>query len=116
MAYNAGSTPTLAQHITGVFVPQAYTAEVLMHTKSNLVCADAFTHRFKDDLRVGYKVNIPVFSEGSATEVTPGTEPTSQNLIGTAVSITVDQWYEHSVEISPLIEIEELPDYMAKGA
>ena len=86
-----------------------------MHTKSNLVCVNAFNTSFRDNLRKGYKVSIPVFSEASTTEVTPGTEPTAGDLAGTAVSITVDNWYESSAEISDLIEIEQEADYL-KGA
>lgn len=116
MAYNTGSVPTLAEAITGVFNPQMFSSEVLFHTMSHLVVANAFTHRFKDDLRMGYIVNIPVLSEISATEVTPGTEPTSQNAIGTPASITINKWQEASVEISPLMEIEEKADYMQNAA
>jgi len=65
---------------------------------------------------MGYKVSIPVFSEVSTTEVTPGTEPTVANAAnGTPASITVDKWYEASVEISDLANIEQNADYL-KGA
>ncbi len=96
-----------------------FSAEALEHTQSNLVVANAFTHRFKKDLRKGYIVNIPVMSELSTTEVTPGTEPTAKNAIGTSVSITIDQWVQTAFEISPLMQIEELANYLqetAKGA
>ena len=119
MAYNSGSVPTLAEAITGSFNPAMFSAEALEHTQSNLVVANAFTHRFKKDLRKGYIVNIPVMSEIGTTEVTPGTEPTAQNAIGTSVSITIDQWVQTAYEISPLMQIEELANYLretAKGA
>lgn len=113
MAYNTGSNPTLAQQITATFVPAVYSQEALMHTKSNLVCVNCFNTSFKAQLKRGYIVNIPVFTEGSATEVTPGTEPTASNLLSTSVSITVNKWYEASSEISDLIEVEELADYLS---
>ena len=116
MAYNTGSDPTLAELITRKFVPEAFSKEVLMHTMSHLVVANAFTHRFKTNLRKGYKVSIPVMSEVGTTEVTPGTEPTAADAAGTAVSITVDNWYQAAVEISDLIEVEEEADYLANAA
>lgn len=116
MAYNGGSDPTLAELITAKFVPEVFSKKAFMHTKSNLVCVNAFNTSFKDDLKMGYKVSIPLFSEGSATEVTPGTEPTASDLANaSAPSITVDQWYQASAEISELSQIEEAADYL-KGA
>lgn len=115
MPYNSGSDPTLAELITRSFVPAVFSKDVLMHTKSNLVCVNAFNTSFKPQLRKGYTVNIPVFTEGSATEVTPGTEPTAIDASTTSVSITVDNWYQAAAEISDLIKIEEEADYM-KGA
>lgn len=87
-----------------------------MHTMSHLVVANAFTHKYQKDLSKGTKVWIPVMTEASATEVTPGTQPTPQDASTTAVSITVDQWYETSVDASPLIEIEDAVGYLNEGA
>ena len=113
MAYNDGSDPTLAELITAKFIPEMFSKDVIMHTMSNLVCVEAFNTSYRANLRKGYKVSIPVFTEASATEVTPGTEPTAGDLATTPVAITVDQWYESSAEISPLMEIEQFADYMA---
>lgn len=113
MSYNTGSDPTLAELITAKFVPEIFSAKALMHTKSNLVCVNCFNTTYKNDLTKGYKVSIPTFSEGSSTEVTPGTEPTASDLKGTATSITVDNWYQAAAEISELIKIEEMADYLA---
>ena len=116
MAYNSGSDPTLAELITAKFIPEVFSKDTLMHVKSNLVCANLFNTDWKNDLRMGYKVSIPVFSEVSTTEVTPGTEPTVADAAsGTPASITVDNWYEASVEISDLMKIEQNADYL-KGA
>lgn len=116
MTYNTGSDPTLAELITAAFVPQVYSREAFMHTKSNLVCVNCFNTKFKDDLKVGHTVYIPLFSEGSATEVTPGTEPTASDLANASPkSITVSNWYQAAAEISELSIIEEMSDYL-KGA
>ncbi len=116
MAYNTGTDPTLAELITRKFVAEKFNKDALMHTMSHLVVANAFTHRYKKDLRKGYKVSIPVMTEITSTEVTPGTQPTAQDASTTAVSITVDQWYETSVDASPLIEIEDEADYLSTAA
>ena len=116
MAYNTASTPTLAELITRKFIPEKFSKDVLMHTMSNLVVANAFTHRYKKDLRNGYKVSIPVMSEISTSEVTPGSEPSASDAAGTAASITVDKWFEATVEISPLMDVEVEADYMANAA
>lgn len=117
MAYNSGSDPTLAELITAKFVPEVFSKDVLMHTKSNLVVVSAFNTQFKNDLKKGYKVSIPVFTEGSVTEVTPGTEPTASDLASASPkSITVDQWYQAAAEASDLIQIETLADYLTGAA
>ena len=87
-----------------------------MHTMSNLVCGRLFNTHYKAILKKGTKVWIPVFTAGASTEVTPGTEPTAVDKSTTAMSITVDQWYQNAAEISDLMEIEEEADYMAGAA
>ena len=116
MAYNTGTDPTLAELITRYFVPANYSKQVLMHTMGNLVCANAFTHKYEKDIVKGSVVYIPAMAEGTATEVTPNTEATAQDASTTGASITVDQWYYHAVEISPLQQKEQLADYLEMGA
>lgn len=116
MAYNTGTSATLAELITAKFNPEMFSQEVLMHTKSHLVCANAFTHRFQKNLQKGYTVSIPVLSEVSTTEVTPGTQPTAQDALGTAVSITIDNWYEATVDASPLTKVEDGGLYLREAA
>jgi len=116
MAYNTGTQPTLAELITSKFIPEIFSKDVLMHTMSNLVCGSLFNTSYRNNLKKGYKVSIPVFTEAAVTEVTPGTEPSADDLAGTAVSITVDNWYESTVEISELAEVEQEADYLTGGA
>ena len=116
MAYNAGTSPTLAELITGKVIPLTYSKDVLMHVMSNLVVGKCVNTSYRKDLTMGSTVNIPVWSEVSTTEVTPGTEPTATNPVGTPTSITVDKWREATVEISDMSKIEELGMYMDKAA
>ncbi len=116
MAYNTGSDPTLVELITAAFVPAKFSREVLEHTKSDLVVANAFTHRFEKDLAFGYTVSIPTTTEIVTAEVTPGSEPASKDAAGSPATITVDQWHVAPVEISPLAKVEQLADYLSVGA
>ena len=116
MAYNTGSAPTQAQLITAKFIPEMFSAEALMHTMSRLVCVNCFNTSYRNELKKGYKVSIPVFSEGTAADVTPGTEPTAQDLKGTAASITIDNWKEASAELSDMIEVQQHADYLDGAA
>lgn len=116
MAYNSGTTPTLAELITGGFNPALFSKDTIMHTKSQLVAVMSCNNVWSKNLKKGYQVTIPVFSEGSTTEVTPGTEAAAQNLVGTAETLTVDHWEYAAAEISDMSEIENLADYMGKAA
>jgi len=87
-----------------------------MHTQSNLVVANAFTHKYKKDLKLGSVVYIPIMTEGSASDVTPGTEPTAANASATGTSITVNQWKEHTVEISDMADVEDHAEYLSNAA
>ena len=116
MAYNSGSDPTLAEGISRFFVPDMFSADVIMTAKSDLVCVGAFNTAWRSGLRKGRLINIPVMTGASATEVTPGTEPTAGDLSTTGATITIDKWYESSAEISPMMEVEELADYLKAAA
>jgi len=113
MAYNTGSDPTLAQQITAGFNPAMFSKGAIMHTKSALVCANAVNQNWRSQLKYGHTLTIPVFSEATTSEVTPGTRVAGQNLAGTPATITIDQWRQAPVEISDMADIENLADYMA---
>jgi len=83
-----------------------------MHTKSNLVVASRVNTSYRNNLRDGYKVSIPVMTEATDSEVTPGTVPTPVDTASTPVSITVDKWRESSVEISDMANIEDPVGYL----
>lgn len=116
MPYNTGTDPTLAELITAGFIPTKFSKDVIMHTKSNLVIGDSVNKDYRDDLVFGYTVTIPVFSEVSDAEVTPGTELTPGDSAGTPATITVDQWRGVAHEISEMAKIQSLADYMSNVA
>lgn len=116
MAYNTGSVPTLAEEITGDFIAPVYSKNVLMHVKSNLVVASAVNTDYRADLKFGNMVYIPVLSEVTTAEVTPGTESTAINAVGTPVSITVNKWRVAAIEESEMMDIEDHVGYLEKAA
>lgn len=116
MAYNTGTDPTLAEAITGKFIPEIFSQTVIQAVQSNLVVVDSVWHEFQDDLAFGYKVNIPVTASVAATEVTPGTEPTPDDAIGSPKSLTVDKWYQCTLEYSEMMDIQNRPDYLDAAA
>jgi len=116
LAYNTGTDPTLAEFITGKWIPEKFSKDVIMHTKSVLVIADAVNRDYQDDLQYGSVVNIPSFTEGSDTEVTPGTEPTPVDSVGTPAAITVNKWRQVTHEISKMTKVQNWPDYFSKAA
>lgn len=116
MAYNTGTDPTLAELITAKFIPAKFSKDVLFHTMSNLVIAGAVRTKFKDDMRQGYTISFPLLAEGTDAEVTPGTAPTPSDLLGTAPTITVDQWRVAAAEISDMADIEDAAGYLEEAA
>ena len=110
------TSPTLAQLITGKFVPEIYSKNVIMHTKSNLVVANAVNTEYRDELSFGTLVNIPVLSAVSAGDISAGTELTAQNAVGTAASLTVNQWKGVRIEESEMSNVQDAVGYLEKAA
>jgi hypothetical protein len=118
MAYTAdvSSVPTLAELITGTYVPEIFSKNVIMHTKSNLVVADHVNTDYRKELKVGYTAHIPLMSEVTDADVVPGTAPTPINIVGSPTSITVDQWRVAAVEEHDMAEIQDAVGYLDKAA
>ncbi len=116
MSYNTGTVPTLAQEITGYFIPAEYSKNVIEHVMSNLVVAANVNTDYRKDLKFGSVVYIPVTSEITTAEVTPGTVPTAINGVGTGVSITVNKWRVAAAEESDMMAIEDHVGYLDKIA
>ena len=117
MVYNDGTDPTLAELITAKFIPEVFSKNTIMHVMSNLVVANCCNTTYKKDLVKGYVVSIPVWSEVTTAEVTPGTEATAIDAANaTPASITVDRWRVAKIEESEMMLIEDHIDYLTKGA
>lgn len=118
MAYtsDSGSIPTTAQLITGKWIPETFSKNVIMYAKSNLVIAARVNTEYRSDLVVGHKVNIPLMSEVTDATVVPGTVPTAINTVGSPTSITVDQWKVATMEEHDLSDIQDHVTYLDKAA
>lgn len=112
MAYNTGTSPTLAQLITAKFIPDVFSTMVIATLKSKLVIVPLCSHNYQDALSHGSNISIPVFSAATAYQVTPGDLTTVSNVATTPVTITIDKWYAARAEISDMIKIEQLADYL----
>ena len=116
MAYNTGTDPTLAELITSKNIPQIFSADTIFHTMSNLVVAESVNSTYTNQLTKGSVINLPVLSEVTDSEVTPGTVPTPVDAAGSAVSLTVNKWREASVEISEMADIQDGASYLSNAA
>jgi hypothetical protein len=96
-------------------VPEIFSKLVIDHVQSSLVVADSVNTVYEKELTKGSVVNIPVMSEISTSEVTPGTVASASSTVGTAESITVDKWRYAAIEVSDMAKLENDPDYIDKS-
>jgi len=110
------SAPSLANLISEYWVPAIYSKKVVEHTQSKLVVVESFNTDYRDDLRVGSVVYIPVTQAQSAGSVSAGTELTGGDFSTTGKSITVDSWYGARTEVSEMANIQDAAGYLEKSA
>lgn len=108
--------PTYAELKDRFWIPENFSKNVIMHTMSNLVIANAINTDYAADAKLGYNVNIPVMTEPSAGSVTAGTELSAQDATTTGKTITIDQWYGVRIEESEQEMIQDHVKYLEKGA
>lgn len=117
MAYTSGTDPTYTELESAMFIPTLWSMQVIQHVQSNLVTVPLINSSYQRELRYGHTINIPVMSEVTATEVTPGSEHTVVNAASASPkTITVDKWYAATIETSDFNDIQNRPDYMAEAA
>ncbi|KKN11725.1 hypothetical protein LCGC14_1023530 [marine sediment metagenome] len=109
---------------TGYGIPEIYSARVIDHVRSNLVCVGAVDTTWREQLAVGNKVWIPVLTTQTASvvDVTVDWGGTSNShmgtdTFGTVASITVDKWYESPVQLSDGEDLQtQIPNLLGKMA
>ncbi len=110
--------------LSGEFVPQIWSARVFDHVKSHLVAAMTVNTSWQAELTIGDKIFIPVMAElsGGAVDVTATSVLTNVNTSAatTAVSITIDTWWEVPVQIDDSVkqqtQVGNLLEIMALNA
>ena len=79
-----------------VFAPHIWSSKVNMYYGSRLVAAKHFTDMSEDAAGGAIQINIPNFSEGSATAKTNGNVVTLQTPKETDTNLVIDTWEESS--------------------
>lgn len=79
---------------TDKFIPEIFSRNVLMALKSRLVVVPTVNHSYESELVLGDTLYIPRSQTVTATEVTVGTEGPQTDPQTTALTLTIDKWYE----------------------
>lgn len=114
---DTGRYPSYAEDYE--FIPEMYSARVIKATRENLVCANLVDLTFRDQLRKGDVLKIPVGSSLVAGDVDPS-EDYGGNMNTTwgtnDVTITIDEWKECPVQIDDATAMQSHIDLLAKMA
>lgn len=101
---------------TNRFIPETYSKNVLIAVKNKLVVAAVVNHSYESDVVKGDTVYIRQTNTVSATEVTVGTEGVQNNPFNTtAVTLTINQWYEAPVTIDTMSRRQADVDLLSKA-
>ena len=85
---------------TNKFIPELFSRNVLKAVKNKLVTVSAVNHSYEKELVKGDTLYITRTNTVTATEITIGTEGVQKNPFNTtAVTLTVNQYYEAPVTI-----------------
>jgi len=108
--------------LTGEFVPEVWSAKVIDHVRSKLVCVNVVSTEWGAQLAKGDSLHIPVMTELTASVVDPtvtaAISGSVQTTFGTtAETLTVDKWYEVPVQIDDSVKKQtNVPDLLGKAA
>ncbi len=76
------------------FIKEVFSANVLTALKSRLVVVPLVNHSYEPEIQKGDTLYIPQSQVITATEVTAGTEGVIKDPQTTAITLTIDKWYE----------------------
>jgi len=94
----SGRTPTTAG--TNKFVPAIYENRVVDAAKKELVAWDAISSEWRSSLVKGDTLYIPKSNHVTGTEVVVGAKGSALNPLNTtAVTLSIDQWYEAPIDV-----------------
>jgi len=84
---------------TNKFIPEIFSKNVLMAVKHKLVATPWTNHSYESDLRKGDTLYITQSAHSDATEVTIGTEGIMSDPTTTAITVSIDQYWEKNIPI-----------------
>ena len=84
---------------TNKFIPELFSKNVLVALKSELVVVPVVNHSYEKEVQMGDTLYIPRSQVVTATEVTIGTEGVQSDPWKTAITLTIDQYFEAPVTI-----------------
>lgn len=84
---------------TNKFIPEIFGRNVLLALKSRLVVVPNVNHSYESELTMGDTLYIPRSQVITATEVTIGTEGVQNDPWTTALTLTIDQYFEAPVTV-----------------
>ena len=98
------------------YIPQQWSARVIDAVKSNLVCVGAIDTTWREELKIGDKVWIPVGSSLSTSDVdVTGDLSPNTDFGATVESITIDTWKQCPVQIDDGTKMQtQVRDLVAK--
>lgn len=98
------------------FIPEIWSKNVLVAVKSNLVAVPVFNHSYEPELVKGDTLYIPQTNVVVATEITIGTEGVQSNPFNTtAVTLSIDQYWEAPVTIDYMSRRQSQVDIVSKA-
>lgn len=99
------------------FIPEVWSKNVLVAVKNKLVVVPVVNHTYEKELVMGDTLYIPQTTVVTATEVTVGTEGVQKNPFNTtAVTLTINQWYEAPVTIDYMSRRQSQVNIVDKAA
>lgn len=99
---NNNTTTTAA-----VYIPQLWSDEVIAGFKANIVVANLITV-FDQAGKKGSVINVPNFTRTAASAKTQGSQVTLIAPTHASTPITINKWYEYSVLIEDIVEVQAL--------
>ncbi len=98
---------------TNKFIPEIWSKDVLMAAKNQFVVVPRVNHSYEADLVKGDTLYIPRSQHGTATEVTIGTEGATADPTTTALTLSIDKYYEKPYTIDYMSRRQSQVDLVA---
>lgn len=98
---------------TNKYIPEIFSKNVLMAVKNKFVAVPWTNHSYEKELLKGDTLYITQSAHSDATEVTIGTEGVMADPTTTAVTLTINQYWERNIPIDYMSRRQSQVDLMA---